>query len=106
MSKLFYDHLLVLEEVRLEIDNICHDKFEKEELWNIIDEILHHSVLDIILEKLNVDHHPEFLEKMLKEPYSENLLTYLKEKLEEDVELLISNEVEKVKKGILEHFNE
>jgi predicted metallo-beta-lactamase superfamily hydrolase len=105
MSKIFYDHLVVLEEVRVEIDKLVHEKEEKEELWNIIDELMHHRIFDLILSKLHFDHHSEFLKKLYEAPYNDDLLTYLKEKVEEDVEAIIINEVNKIKKEILKELN-
>ena len=94
MSKIFYDPLTdALEEVEREIEKVTGIKEEKEELWKIIDEIVHHRVLGCILEKLPHEHHQDFLEKFHKAPHDENLFLYLKEKINDDVEAVIKEEI-------------
>jgi len=70
MSKLFYDHLLYLEEVEIEIKNRASSKEEKEELWGLVDEIISHKVLEKVLDKLPRESHEEFLELFHKSPHS------------------------------------
>jgi len=41
MSKLFFDHLIILEDLETEIKEVAESPEEKEELWQLIDEILH-----------------------------------------------------------------
>lgn len=93
MSKLFFDHLIVLEEVEAEIKNVAQTREERDELWQLVDETVHHKVLDTILDKLHHSYHEEFLEKFHKAPYDEALLDYLKEKIGENIEEIIRNEI-------------
>ena len=39
MSKLFFDHLIKLDEVEVEIKKVTKTQEEREELWQIVDEI-------------------------------------------------------------------
>ena len=106
MSKLFFDHLVVLEEVDSEIKKIAETKEEREELWGLIDESVHHRVLDAILDKLPHSHHEEFLEKFHKSPHDETLMDYLKEKIGENIEEILKAEIGDLAFGILSDLRE
>lgn len=106
MSKLFYDHLIILEELEHHIKSATQSVEEKEELWNIVDEIIHHRVLGCILEKLPDEHHPEFLDKFHETPYDEALLEYLSERINEDLGDVIGQEIEMLEKEILEELKQ
>lgn len=102
MSKLFFDHLLVLEEVEIFINTSAKTKEEKEELWNLVDGIVQTRVMDVILTKLPRAHHEEFLEKFSSFPHDERLLDYLKEKVE-DIEEEIQKETKLIASEITSH---
>lgn len=100
MSKVFYDHLVILSEVEVGIATIAQSREEKEELWKLVDELIHHRVMGCILDKLPREHHEEFLEKFTKEPHNEDLITYLSERME-DPETTIVCEVKLLASEIL-----
>ena len=93
MSKLFFDHLVVYEEVEKGISKVAKSQEERDELWQIVDELVHHRALGFILDKLPRAHHEEFLEKFHQAPYDEGLFDYLKEKIGENVEELLKEEL-------------
>lgn len=93
MSKLFFDHLLSLEEVEKEINKVSSTKEEKEELWVIVDEIVQHRVVGCILGKLPEKDHPEFLERFHQAPHDENIISFLVEKIGENIEEIIRQEI-------------
>src|SRR3989304_4293940 len=93
MSKLFFDHLVSLEDLEKEIKKVATSKEEKEELWGLVDEIMHHKVMGCILNKLPRDNHEEFLEMFHKHPHDEDLIDYLQEKIGENIEELIKGEI-------------
>lgn len=94
MSKLFFDHLLELNELDHEIKKIAKTREEREELWALVDEIIHHKALGCILDRLPRDNHEEFLEMFHKSPYDEGLLIgYLKEKVGENIEEILKTEL-------------
>jgi|SRR3972149_6460613 len=101
MSKLFYDHLIILTEVETEIKSMAETEEERHELWQIVDEILHHRILHLFLDKLPEMHHDEFLHRFHKSPHDENLLGFLNERIEENVEELIKEEMELLTSEIL-----
>lgn len=94
MSKLFFDRLLSLDKLDREIKKIAKTKEEREELWLLVDEIIHHKVFDIILERLPKDNHQEFLEMVHKAPHDEDyLFGYLRSKIGENIEDILREEL-------------
>lgn len=93
MSRIFYDRLIVLEDFGREVKKKTSSKEEEFEIWELVDNILSHKVMDIILEKLPLKHHDEFIEKFLEAPFDETLFDYLKEKIEDNIEEVIKQEI-------------
>lgn len=94
MSKLFFDHLIVLREVDVFIKETAKTPEEREELWGLVDEIVSHKAIEKILDKLPRKHHEEFLDMFHKSPHDEELLFgYLKEKVGENIEEILKQEL-------------
>ena len=104
MSKIFYDRLIVFEEIETEINKVSKSKEEKTELWQIVDEMIHHKVFDLLLGRLPKDQHQEFMDKFLAAPHDEALFTYLNDRIGEDVEKLIKKELDSLAKDILKEI--
>lgn len=102
MSKLFYDHLIVLTEVEAEIKNTAETEEERHELWQIVDEIIHHRMLEFFLDRLAHEHHDEFLEKFHEAPHDEMHIHYLNERVGGEIEDLISQEIDSLSSEILQ----
>lgn len=85
MSKLFFDHLIHFEEVVAFLDSHSLAEEEKSELVQIIDEIYHHHVLDLILTHLPKTHHEEFISRLHADPSHPDHLVYLKELTSVDI---------------------
>lgn len=106
MSKLFYDRLIVLEEVETHIRKHASSKEEQEELWGLVDEIVSHRVIEKILDKLPSQHHSGFLEIFHKCPHDEFLIFgYLREKTGENFEEFLKRELGQLPKEILKELN-
>lgn len=94
MSKIFYDKLVVLKDLEKIVKKSAKTPEEKEELWLLIDEIIHHKVMGCILDRLPKDSHREFLEMFNDKPNDEAaLFSYLKEKIGKNIEELIQQEI-------------
>jgi hypothetical protein len=93
MSKLFFDQLVVLDDVESEIKKTAKTPEEREELWGLVDEIVHHRVLDCVFDRLPKKSHQEFLEKYHSAPFDEELVGYLKKEIGENVEEIIKTEI-------------
>jgi hypothetical protein len=101
MSKLFFDHLLVLDEVDVEIRKTASSKEEREDLEVLVDEIVHHRILCCLLTKLPREHHEEFLSKFHQAPFDGRLIDYLNGKTGEDIEKTIKKEIESIQRELL-----
>ena len=104
MSKLFYDHLIVLEELEHHLRDIVESSDEREELWQLIDEIIHHRVLGCILDRLPGEHHDEFIERYSSMPHDNSLLKYINELVEESMEELIKTELNNINEEIFQEL--
>src|SRR3990172_26276 len=93
MSKVFYDHLVDFEKIEKKIKKIAKTSEEREELYNLVDEIMHHRVMGCILDRLPKRHHEEFLKEFVKRPHDSDLLHYLKDKILDDVEAFLKIEI-------------
>ena len=101
MSKIFYDHLINIEEIVLELDGYELTFEEKDEFINLIDGTLHHHTLQVILDLLPQEHHQDFLDQFYQAPHDQNLITYLKEKITDEIEKRIEEKAVEIKKEIL-----
>ncbi|SRR5258708_4887285 len=104
MSKIFYDHLIILSEVEVLIKTSASSIDEKEELWKIVDEILHHRVMEVILDNLPREYHEEFLGKFVDRPYDDELIVYINEKAKKDIEKEIRKEAKSIESEILKEI--
>lgn len=94
MSKLFFDHLLQLDDFDREIKKVAKTQEEREELWLLVDEIIHHKALGCILDRLPRENHEEFLEMFHKAPHDEEyLFGYLRAKIGKNIEELLKQEL-------------
>ncbi|MEK7521814.1 MAG: hypothetical protein AAB599_03380 [Patescibacteria group bacterium] len=101
MSKVWYDHLIILEEVEIELGKLELDREEKRELEHLIEEMTHHRVMDRVLTHLPKQHHKEYLKRFANSPHDPGLIHYLNERIEESVEEHVKDEMKKLKKEIL-----
>ena len=101
MAKIFYDHLIKIEEITIELDKNNVSIEEKEEFISLIDETFQIQMLNLILDRLPAEFHEDFLEHFQKSPQDEKLINYLTEKISTNIEDLIKIEAEKIKKELL-----
>lgn len=101
MIKIFYDHLVLIEEVVSEIEAWPIEEKEKGELISLVDQTLHQHTLDVILTHLPQDKHAHFLSRFKEAPHDPALLTFLKTEITIDIETEIRKRAQTVKKEIL-----
>lgn len=99
--KLFYDHLVLKEEIFAELDKYHLTVKESEELVEIINETVHHHLLDEILTHLPKEKHQEFLKKMHTAPHDVSLIDYLKIEATGEIEEKIKSRASFAKKALL-----
>ena len=102
MSKIFYDHLIILNDVDRLIKDATDVEEERHELLHLIDELIHHRVFGCILGHLPREHHEEFLDSFHQTPHDEALIEFINEKTEQKIEEVIQKEMETLKEEILE----
>ena len=93
MSRLFYDHLIKNEELDALVKASSETSEEREELWKLVDEIIHHKVLGCVLDHLPKEHHQEFMEKLHRAPHDNTLMDYLNDKVQKNMEEIIKQEI-------------
>lgn len=99
--KLFYDHLILIEEI--EITLITHQvtREECEEILELVDKTMHSEIIQTILKHLPTHHHEVFLTRLHTVPHDRSIMTFLKEHTVVDIEKEILNTADRVKKGII-----
>lgn len=101
MSKIFYDDIVDLKEIEKHVKRAVKNPDEREEIYLLIDDILHHRLLGSILEKLPKEHHKEFMHKFAECPHDEGHIKYLSDRVTEDVKEFIKSEVRRLSVEIL-----
>lgn len=103
MSKLFFDKLLKLDKIDKEISKVAKTREEKEELWLLVDEIVHHKVMGCVLDRLPEESHAEFLTIFEHSPHDEKLIfEYLKKKVGDNIEEILEAEIGKLSLDLLD----
>jgi hypothetical protein len=93
MSKVFYDHLVSLDDVEKALKKRKLSVEEREELWKIIDEMVHHRVVGCILEHLPSEHHGDFVKRFTDKPHDDAHWDYLRERVGTDLQDFIKQEL-------------
>ena len=101
MSILFYDRLVVLKGLDKRIKKLTSASEERQELWQMVEEIIHHKVLGCCLTHLPHEHHHEFLEMFHNTPHDKKLLKYLNDKTKKDMKKVIKEEINKLTQDLL-----
>jgi hypothetical protein len=94
MSKLFYDHLIIIEEIIAVAGN-------DSKLLDLVDQTLQNEILDVIFTFLPREKHEEFLEKFHAAPHDMGLMQYLKDNSPVNIELAILDRANKTKRKLL-----
>jgi hypothetical protein len=100
-NKIFYDHLILFEEISSELEPYSENIQDLAELMELVDRHLHHHTLNVIFTHLPACHHEEFISLLSLNPQDEKLLDYLKERISVDIEKEITLKAEQIKKEIL-----
>lgn len=102
MSQIWYDHLILLDDIDVELAKLKLEPVELEELHQLIDETIHLRIMDKVLQVLPSEHHSAFLIEFKKRPHDDTLIDYINAKIESSVEEHIAKEIENLKTEILE----
>ena len=102
MAKIFYDHLIIIEEVIAVLDEHTIPIGKRAEFLKLIDQTLHNEILDVILSYVPKDKHETFLTRFHQAPHDPSLMSLLKEHTEVDIEKAILKRASTTKKKLLE----
>lgn len=100
MSKLFYDHLVILDELFVDIELLDVTAQEKKQMKTMIEEIVHHEILTHILDLLPKEHHEPFLQQFHTAPYDRAHLKFIEDKIDRNISAEIVIVAQKVKSNI------
>lgn len=101
MAKIFYDHLIIIEEVVAVLDEHDLPSDKRAEFLKLIDQTLHHEILDVILAHLPKSVHKTFLTQFHQTPHDPSLMNVLKEHSEIDIEKAILKRANATKKKLV-----
>ncbi len=101
MSILFYDHLINLDHIRLYLEKLDLPEEKRSQFKTMIDDILHAGLMEYILQKLHPHHHHTFLTQLERAPYDPELLTYLKQNADTNIESALEKEGQRLIRLIL-----
>lgn len=99
--KIFFQKYVVMEELISEIDKLELSPEEKHHLSALVDSSLHHAILDEILSNLSNEDKKLFLHEMNKDPESEKLVDFLKDKIDN-----IEDKISKVSDQLVSELHE
>lgn len=100
MAKLFFDHLIIFEELVAVLDSHKLTPQERRQLIELMDQTLHQEILATILKLLPKEHHEPFLVRFHATPDDRRILEFLHEKSGISIEKAILTTAEKVKRKI------
>jgi len=100
MKKVFWDHLIEIEEISIAIDKQAIGKKEKEKLLRVVYQTFDMHILTTVLSHLPKEKHPKFLDYFSKKPDHPQILSLLTKEVQ-DIEEKIKIAAQKIKKEIL-----
>lgn len=104
MTKLFYDHLIIIEEVTEVLVTHQLTQRECEEILELVDKAMHSEILNTIFKHLPKPHHEMFLIHFHAAPHDKKILEFLKDKSAVDIEKEILKTANRVKKNVLKEI--
>lgn len=104
MSKHFYHHLVKVDSVIIELDEMDLSEEEKMHLAQLIDSNLHHTVLDAVMSELSDEDKHIFLEHLAKNDHS-RIWEHLNSRVD-NIEDKIKNVAEDLKKDLHKDIDE
>lgn len=97
-SKHFYSHMVKYSEVFIELENIHLSNEEREHLVSIIEENIHHSIIDTILSQLSKEDKKVFLHHLSLNNH-ESIWNHLKENIEH-----VEEKITKAAEDLIQEF--
>lgn len=96
--KQWYSHLIEIESIIVELDQMGLSEQEKLHLAKLVDSSLHHTILDVVLSQLSDEDKRKFINH-INENDHDKIWEFLNEKAE-DIEIKIKKAVDDLKKEL------
>ncbi len=103
-KKHFYSHLIQVESIVIELDNMDLTEKEKMHLASLVDSNLHHTILDVIMSELSDSDKQIFLKHLSNNDHSQ-IWEHLNGKVD-NIEDKIKTAIEDLKKDLHQDINE
>ncbi len=100
MTKVFFDHLVQIDDVIEALDMYSIEEEERRELEILIDEIIHHHVLNLVLSRLPQDRHAEFISHITDRPHDISIWVYINQHAGNQIEEEVRSVTKKVKEDL------
>lgn len=97
--KYFYSHIIEIESIVVELDQMDLSDEQKSHLATLVDSTIHHTVLDVIFTNLPEEHKTILVEKIKIDPKDREIMEFLKNNTE-NIEEQIKEVVEELKKEL------
>lgn len=94
----FYSHLIEVDTLEYEIDNMDLEDKQKSEIKSLIEASLHHTILDAVLSELSEDDKKKFLSHLVEDNH-DKIWNLLNDKVE-NIEDKIKKAAEDIKKEL------
>ena len=104
MTKVFYDELVGIEEIFVEIERVELNHKNKQKVKKVIDEIIHYRMVTFILDHLPRVHHKTFLIRFQAAPHEKEHLVFLEKKLSKAFIQDLEKHAQELKKEIQQEF--
>lgn len=104
MKKIFWDHLLEIEDIKITIDKHGLVEEEKIKLLEVVHQTIDAKIMETILSHLPKEKHRLFLDQFSKAPHHPKLLDFLKKEIQ-DIEEKIKVLSRKLKQDILKELS-
>jgi len=96
MSILFYDHLIRKEEIIILIDQSEEEENQRNRAKQLVDDIIHHEIINYILGCLEEHKHRTFLSLVEERPYDPEIISFLKDHISPTIEKEIETFAQKI----------
>src|SRR3989344_4660064 len=100
----FYHHLINIESLFIELDELELSVKQKNELAQLVDSNLHHTILDLVLSELRADDKRIFLQN-LRDDNHQKIWNHLNSKID-NLEKKIENSIKQIKKELHKDIKE
>lgn len=105
MKRVFYSHLIIIEEVEDVLSARVADPREREDARALIYETIHNEMMDLILTHLPRTHHAAFLAQFDVAPHHGDLLTFINTHTGRDMEKEILKKASTIKKRLIKDIH-